>query len=124
MLSMLRFCRAIKYHSVWHVDTVRRLGPGTTSRSLEHVLVSAGGKFAWPISAEVKEVDCPREGQTKMGDSIRMSFSFFCLYYAKSKLSATAARRNKSFSLSELESVIIRDTILFIRTKQNRSVGF
>ena len=42
---------------------------------------------------------------------IRMS-SFVCLYCAKSKLSATAARGNTSSSLSELESVIRQDTII------------
>ena len=26
MLSMLRFCRLIKYRSLWHVDAVGRLG--------------------------------------------------------------------------------------------------
>ena len=57
ILSMLRFCRAIKYRSVWHVDGVRRQGAESKSRSLEHVLFSAGGKLAWPINAEVKEVD-------------------------------------------------------------------
>ena len=57
MLSMLRFCRAIKYRSVWHVNAVRRLWPESTSRSLEQVLFSAGGKLAWHISAEVKEVE-------------------------------------------------------------------
>ena len=43
--------------------------------------------------------------------SIRMSSSFACLYYVvKSTLSATATRRNKSSSLSELESVIKQNT--------------
>ena len=57
--------------------------------------------------------------------SIRMSSSFACLYYVeKSKLSARAARRNESSSLSELESVIVQDSILSIRAKQDRSVGF
>ena len=54
---MLPFCRAIEYRSVWNVDAVRRLGVESTSRSLEHVLFSAGGNLAWPISVEVKEVD-------------------------------------------------------------------
>ena len=76
---------------------------------------SAGGKLARPISAEVKEVDIRRYGQIKMADSsISMSSSFVCLYCAKSKLSATAARENKSSSLSELESAIIQDTVLSI----------
>ena len=57
MLSMLRFCRAINYRSVWHIDAVCHLGPKSTSHSLEHILLSVGGKFAWPISAVVKEVD-------------------------------------------------------------------
>ena len=57
MLSKLRFCRAIKYRSVWYVDAVRRLEAEITSRSLEHVLFSMGGRLAWPISAEVKKVD-------------------------------------------------------------------
>ena len=69
MLSMLRFCRAIKYRSVLHVNAVRRLGAEMKSRSLEHVLISAGGKLAQPISAEVKEADWHRQGQTNLADS-------------------------------------------------------
>ena len=46
---MLRLCREIKYRDVWRVEG--------TSRSLEHVLFSAGRKLTLPISAEVKEVD-------------------------------------------------------------------
>ena len=57
MLSMLRFCCAIEYRSVWQADAVRRLGAESKSHSLEHVLFSAGAKLAWPIIAEVKEVD-------------------------------------------------------------------
>ena len=57
MLSMLRFCRAIKYRSVWHVNAVRRPGAEIKSRSLEHVLISSCEKLARPISAEVKEAD-------------------------------------------------------------------
>ena len=118
MLSMLRFCCAITYRSVWHVDAVRRLGDESTSSSLEHVLFSAGGKLAWPISAEVKEIDWHREGQTKTADpSIRMSSSFVCLYRAKSELSAGSAKRNESSSLSELDSVVIHDTIFYQRAK-------
>ena len=57
MLSMLRIWRAIKYRSVRPVDTLRRVGAESTSRNLKHVLLTAGGMLAWPISAEVKEVD-------------------------------------------------------------------
>ena len=38
-------------------QSVHRLEAESTSSSLEHVLFSAGGKLAWPISADVKEVD-------------------------------------------------------------------
>ena len=34
---MLRYCHAITYLSVWHVDAVRRRGAESTSRTLEHV---------------------------------------------------------------------------------------
>ena len=54
----------------------------------------------------------------------RMSPSFECLYCAKSKLNVTAARRNKSYSLSELESIIIQDTIFFSPCEADRSTGF
>ena len=37
MLSMLRFCRAIEYRSVWYVSAVRRQGAESTSHYLEHV---------------------------------------------------------------------------------------
>ena len=72
MLSMLRFCRAIKHRSVWRVNGVRRPGAESTSSNLEQVLFLLAwpnvaqlrtgsffvdGKLAWPISAEVKEVD-------------------------------------------------------------------
>ena len=50
--------------------------------------------------------------------SILMSYSFIA-FIANCELSATAARRNKSFVLSELESVIIQDTILSIRAKED-----
>ena len=96
MLWMLRFCRAIKYRGLWHVDVVRRLGAEGTSRTWEHVLISAGGKVVWPISVEVKQVDWHWEGQTRMEDfSIRVS-SFFCLCCSKPKLRATTAKRNES----------------------------
>ena len=49
--SHVPFDAAVNYCSVWHVDAKRR------PRSSEHVLFSAGGKLAWPISPEVKEVD-------------------------------------------------------------------
>ena len=75
--------------------------------------ISAGGMLACPISAEVKEIDWHRDGQTKMADSsIRMCVCVcvfvvvvvvVCLYCTKSKLSATAERRNnhpRSRSLS------------------------
>ena len=42
---------------MWHVDAVRLQGAENKSRGLEHVLFSAGRKLAWPIGAEVKEVD-------------------------------------------------------------------
>ena len=48
MLSTLRFPRAIKYRSVWHVAVMCRLGAESTSRSLQHGLFSAGEKLAWP----------------------------------------------------------------------------
>ena len=32
---MLRFCHAIKYRSVWHVDAVRHLGAESMSRRKE-----------------------------------------------------------------------------------------
>ena len=46
MLSMQRFCHAIKYRSVWHVDAMRRQGVAKSKRFLaectshcsEHVL--------------------------------------------------------------------------------------
>ena len=83
--------------SVWHVGAVCRQGVESTSHSLEHILFSAGGKLAWLISAEAKEVDRHRQGQTKIADSsVRTSSSIVCLYCAKSKPNATAARRNKS----------------------------
>ena len=56
--------------------------------------------------------------------SIRMFFVLFAFILQKTKLSATAARRNKSSSLLELESVIIQDSILSIRAKSDRGVGF
>ena len=43
--------------------------------------------------------------------STQTSPSFVCLYCAKSELSATAAKRNKSSSSLESESVIIQDTM-------------
>ena len=47
----------IKYHSTRHVGAMCHMGAESTSHSLEHILLSAGGKFAWPISTEVKEVN-------------------------------------------------------------------
>ena len=74
ILSILWFCQVIKYCCVWHDDAVRHLGAESMSCSFEHVLFSAGGKLAWSISTEVKEVDWHLESQTKMADSsIRMS---------------------------------------------------
>ena len=49
--------------------------------------------------------------------SIAMSSSFVCLYCAKSKISATAAKRHESSSRSELESVIVKDTFLSVRVE-------
>ena len=47
---------------------------------------------------------------------------FACLYWAEYRFTVTAKRRNNLSSLSELESVIIQDTILSIpgevRSKQ------
>ena len=74
MLSTLRFCRAIKYRSVWHVSAMRR-----RTSQFRTLAISVGGRLAWPISAEMKAVD-RHLGQTKMADSsIRMSSSFVCL---------------------------------------------
>ena len=82
---------------------MRRLGAKSALRSLEHVLVSAGGKLVWPISAEVKEVDRHREGQ--MADSsFRMSSAFVRFIAQSPILSAKAARSNKSSLLPEIES--------------------
>ena len=57
MLLMLQLCCVIKYHSVWHVDAVHPQKAESTSHILEYILIFTGGKLAWPISAEVKEVD-------------------------------------------------------------------
>ena len=38
ILSMLRFCRAIKCCHVWHVEAARREESESTSHGLEHVL--------------------------------------------------------------------------------------
>ena len=55
-------------------------GPKARGAILEHVLISAGGKLAWPISTDVKEVDRHREGQAKMAESSTrkpsLSFAF------------------------------------------------
>ena len=39
MLSVLRFCRAVKYRSVLHVNAVRDLGAESKTRGLEHVVL-------------------------------------------------------------------------------------
>ena len=56
MLLMLWLCRLIKNHSMWYVNVVHRQATESMSPSLEHVLFSVGGKLAWQIDAEVKEV--------------------------------------------------------------------
>ena len=69
-------------------------GGGDVRRASYNTFYFSGwkGRF-WPISAEMKEVDWHWEDQTKMTDySIRMTSVFVCLYRAKNKLSATAAR--------------------------------
>ena len=60
---------------------------------------------------------CDTEKVRQADSSIRMSSSFVCLYFAKSKLSASPAGRNNSPSRSERESVTINDTILSIRAQ-------
>ena len=104
MFSMLQFCLTINYCSMWHDDAAFCLGAESVSHSLAHVLSSVGGKLAWPIRAEVKEVNWHRESQTKMADSSIQMCSLICLRFAKSKLSVTVARRNKSSSFSKLKS--------------------
>ena len=52
------------------------------------------------------------------------AMNYGSVWYVGGQLNATAARRNKSSSLSELESVIIQDTISSFRAKSDRSVGF
>ena len=56
MLSMLRFCHVIKYHSMWHDNAVLCQGAKSTLKFRAQA-ISAGGKLAWPNNAEVKEVN-------------------------------------------------------------------
>ena len=69
MLSMLRFCRAIKYRGVWHVDVVRSQGAESTSHSVDHVLFL--------------RVNSTRLTNQRRGERGRMSSSFVCFYCAK-----------------------------------------
>ena len=78
MLSMLRFCRAIKHRSVWYVDVVFRLEAENTSHSSEDVLISVGGKLAWPISAEAKKVTDTEKVKQKWR-TLRFGCFLFCL---------------------------------------------
>ena len=121
MLSMLRFCRAINYRSVWHVDAVRRLGAESTSRCLEHTLFlwveSSPGQSAHRQKSSTDTEKVKQKWRTLRFECFLLSFAAI----AQRQNYATAARRNKCSSLLEPESIIIQETIHFIYPGEVRS---
>ena len=76
------------------------------------------GKYAFDQSATGWK-RLPKRKSSKNGRLFNLNiFCSFIDFYCTNSTSATAKRNNSSL-LSQLESFIIQDTILFIRTNQN-----
>ena len=80
MLSMLRFCRAIKHRSVWRVNGVRRPGAESTSSNLEQVLFL----LAWPNVAQLRTRSISADGKLARPNVAQLrTGSIFCGWKAR-----------------------------------------
>ena len=93
---------------------MRSQGAESTSRSLEHILISVGGKLAWPISAEVKEVNWHWQDQTKMADSLSSKVQTKC----------NSSKEKQVILILRAWVHHIQDTILCIWVKQDWRVNY
>ena len=119
---MLRFCRVIKYRSVWHVLRYVVSGPKASQKLIAERAgsVSAGGKHDIDESAQrsKRSTETERVMQKwrppRRSECLIFSFDFTALIPNK-----VQRQREETIhpSSSELESVTIRDIILSIRAK-------